>query len=346
MSQSSMTTAPTAALMQLINGFMASRAVYVAAELAIPDRLGEGAKAADTLAGETQTDPRSLRRLLRALASLGVVEEMRGEKFALTPLGAALRSDVPDTLRNFALMSGSDRVWRMWGALSHSVRTGQSAMPHLYGVDSFDYFASHPHEARVFNQAMEDVTRKVAHDVIATYDFARFRTIVDVGGGNGALLASILAATPALKGILLDLPSGNAEALDVIAAAGLAQRCTVVAGDFFRSVPEGADAYILKSVIHDWNDEKAIAILEVCRRAMATQSTLFLIEHVMPERIELSPRAQRMALRDLHMLVGPGGRERSEAEFDQLLASAGFTRLRTSSLGAEGSFSLIETSPI
>jgi hypothetical protein len=346
MPQSNVTPAPTAALIQLINGFMASRAVYVAAELAIPDRLREGAKAAETLALETQTDPRSLRRLLRALASLGVVEELQGQEFALTSLGAALRSDVPDSLRNFALMSGSDRVWRMWGALSHSVRTGESTMPHLYGVDSFDYFAAHPQEAKVFNQAMEDVTRKVARDLLADHGFARFGTIVDVGGGNGALLASLLAATPTLKGILVDLPSGNAEALDVITAAGVVQRCTVVAGDFFRAVPEGADAYILKSVVHDWNDEKATAILKVCRRATATQSTLFLIEHVMPKRMEVSPRAQRMALRDLHMLVGPGGRERSEVEFDQLLASAGFVRVSTSPLGAEGSFSLIEAKPI
>jgi O-methyltransferase/methyltransferase family protein len=346
MSQSNLTPASTSALMQLINGFMASRAVYVAAELALPDRLREGAKTADTLAGETQTDARSLRRLLRALASLGVVEEMQGDRFALTSLGAALRSDVPDTLRNFALFSGSDRVWRGWGALSHSVRTGQSAMAHLDGVDSFDYFAAHPQEAKVFNQAMEDVTRQVARDLVAAYGFTRFGTIVDVGGGNGALLASILAATPTLKGILFDLPSGNAEALDVITAAGVVQRCTVVAGDFFRSVPEGADAYILKSVIHDWNDEKAIAILKVCRKAMATQSTLFLIEHVMPKRMEVSPRAQRMALRDLHMLVGPGGRERSEAEFDRLFALAGFARVSTSPLGTEGSFSLIEARPI
>jgi len=336
---------PAATLMPLINGFMASRLVQVASELAIADRLADGPKTSAVLASETETHPPSLHRLLRALASLGVLEEVEAGRFALTTHGASLRSDVADSLRNFALMSGTERMWRIWGDLLHSIRTGESAQQHLYGVESFAYFATHPKEAAIFNQAMADVTRRVTETVVTAGDFARFRTIVDVGGGNGALIAAILAATPRLKGIVFDLPSGNVDAPRLLGTAGVADRSEVVTGDFFHLVPAGADAYILKNVIHDWDDERAVAILKNCRRAMERRARLLLVERVMPERMEVSARLQQMALLDVHMLLGPGGRERTDAEFRRLFAASGLCWAGVLPLSGEFGPSLIEALP-
>jgi orsellinic acid C2-O-methyltransferase len=233
----------TATLMPLINGFMASRVVHVAAELGVADLLAQGAKTSGTLARETGTHAPSIHRLLRALASLDVVDEVEPGRFALTALGAQLRTDVPDSVRNLALTHGSEWAWRSWGELRHSIRTGEPAMQHVFGMDAFDYLGAHPQEAAIFNEAMAEITRQVARAVVAAYDFARFRTIVDVGGGNGTLIGAILDAEPKLRGIVFDSPSGSAEAPRQLEAAGLADRCEVIAGDFFRSVPSGADAY-------------------------------------------------------------------------------------------------------
>jgi orsellinic acid C2-O-methyltransferase len=242
-------------------------------------------------------------------------------------------------------MSGSERVWRIWGDLLYSVQTGEPATPHLYGVGVFEYLATHRQEAAIFNAAMAEVTRRVTDAVVAACDFRRFGSIVDVGGGNGALIAAILAATPKLKGVVFDLPSGSADALRHLAAAGVADRSEVVAGDFFRSVPAGADAYILKSIIHDWDDERSVEILTSCRQAMQKCSTLLLIERVMPQKMETSARLQQMALLDVHMLVGPGGRERTEAEFRKLFAAAGFRWVTAAPLPGDFGPSLIEGRP-
>ena len=338
--------ASAATLMPLINGFMASRLVQVAAELAIADRLADGAKTSEALARETDTHAPSLHRLLRALASLGVLDEVDIGCFALTALGASLRSGAADSVRNFALMSGSERVWRVWSDLLYSIRTGEPATPHLYGVGVFEYLATHPQEAAIFNAAMAEVTRRVTDAVVAACDFRRFRSIVDVGGGNGALIAAILVATPKLKGVVFDLPSGSAEALRQLAAAGVADRSEVVAGDFFRSVPVGADAYILKNIIHDWDDERAVEILKSCRRAIEASGKLLLIERVMPEKMEASARLQQMALLDVHMLVGPGGRERTEADFRKLFAAAGFRWATAAPLPGDFGPSLVEGMPL
>lgn len=332
-------------LLRLINGFMASRAVHMAAELAIADLLSDGTRTSEDLARETGTDPASLHRLLRVLTSLGVLEETSPGHFALTKMGYALRSDVTGSLRDFALMSGGERMWRIWGDLLRSIQTGEPATPRLYGVESFDYFAAHPAEAAIFNRAMANVTHQATRAVVATCDFTRFHEVVDVGGGNGALMAGILAAVPALKGIVFDLPSGMDDAQRQLQAAGVADRCEVVAGDFFHSVPV-ADAYILKNVTHDWDDPRATAILRSCRTAMPPHGTLLLIERVMPERMEMSSRHQRMATLDLHMLVGPGGRERTEAEFKEILARAGFAWTSTSPLPGELGLSVIEGRPV
>jgi hypothetical protein len=310
---------------------MPSRVVHVAAQLGIADLLADGAKTADALACETKTHTASLRRLLRALTSMGLLEENEPGRFSLTAMGAQLRSNVPGSMRNLALMFGGERAWRSWGELSHSVRTGESATRHVYGVGSFEYLAANPEQAVIFNEAMAEITRLVTQALISTYDFSRFRTIVDVGGGNGAMMAAVLGATPSLRGVVFDLPSGSAEASRKLADAQVSDRCEVISGDFFREVPKAAAAYILKSVIHDWDDEASVAILKNCRVAMHEKSKLLLVERVMPETMQRSPNQQRMAMLDINMLAMPGGQERTEAEYRVLLANAGFilTQIRT-----------------
>ena len=316
-------TAP-ATLLPLITGYMASRVVHVAALLKIADRLADGPKAADALARETKTHGPSLRRLLRALASLGLLAEIEPGRFGLTAMGAQLRANVPGSMHNLALMFGGERAWQSWGELLHSVQTGESATRHVFGVGSFEYLAANPEQAIIFNEAMAEITRPVTQALIASYDFSRFRTIVDVGGGNGAMMAAIAGATPNVRGVVFDLPGSSAEASRKLADAHVNGRCEVVAGDFFREVPKGADAYILKSVIHDWDDDAAAAILGNCRIAMHENSKLLLVERVMPETMEHSLAQQRMAMIDINMLAMPGGQERTEAEYRALLANAGF----------------------
>lgn len=341
--------APPSTLMQQITGFMPAQVVYVAAHLGIADLLADGTKSSETLARVTGTHAPSLHRLLRALASLGLLDEIKPGQFALTATGAHLRTDMPGSLRNLALMFGGEHSWRSWGDLLHSVRTGESAAQHIYGLDSFEYLAAHPKEASIFNAAMADITREVARAVSAAYDFSRFRTIVDVGGGNGTLISAIMAGAPALRGVVFDLQTGNAEAPQQLAAAGVAERCEVVAGDFFRSVPNGADVYVLKSVIHDWDDDRSVLILKNCRRAISGNGKLLLVERVMPARMETSPSHQRMAMIDINMLAVPGGRERTEAEYRALFAAAGFALaqiLPLSALSDRLDVSLIEAVPV
>jgi len=348
MSQSSTseTARPTSAtLLLLINGYMASQAIHVAAELGVADLLADGAKSAGELAQATETHASSLHRLLRALASLGLLDEVEPGRFELTEMGAQLRTAVPGSLRNRALLFGSERHWRSWGELLRSVRTGETAMQHLYGMGGFEYLAVHPQQAAIFNEAMAETTRQVVRAVVAAYDFSLFRTIADIGGGNGALISGILAAAPRLRGIVFDLPSGNVEASRLLAAAGLAERSDVIRGDFFHSVSSGADAYILKSIIHDWDDERSIAILKNCRKVIPDNGKLLVVERVMPARMEASQLRQQMAMTDLHMLVLAGGRERTEAEFASLLEAADFKLARTLPLPEASGFSLIEAAP-
>jgi len=332
-------------LMPLINGFMASRVIHVAAELGIADLLADGAKTTEALAQQTETHAPALHRLLRALASLALLDEVEPGRFALAAPGDQLRTGVPGSMRNLAMMFGGERSWRSWGDLLHSVRTGESATEHLYGMGSFEYLAAHPQQAAIFNAAMAEITREVARAVVAAYDFSRFRTVVDVGGGNGTLIAVILAATPTLRGIVFDLASGNAEAAPNLAVAGVADRCEVVAGDFFRCVPSGADAYTLKSVIHDWDDERSIAILRTCREAISADGKLLLVERVMPARMEASQSHQRMTMLDMHMLVMPGGCERTETEYRALFAAARFELARVLPLPEAVGVSIIEAVP-
>jgi orsellinic acid C2-O-methyltransferase len=329
-------------LIALINGGSMSKAVCVAAELRIADRLASGAKSVDELARDAQSHAPSLRRLMRALASLNLCTENEDGSFALTPLGSLLRTDAPDSLRSW-IMWCSGYMWPVWGNLLHSVRTGESARKLCTGLDGFGHLEQDEEVAAMFNRAMADVTRLVAHEVVRAYDFSEMRQIVDVGGGYGALLAAVLKANPDASGVLLDLPHAIEGARVHLATKGLAERCEFITGSFFESVPPGADAYVLKTIVHDWDDEQSTIILRNCRRAIPPTGKVLLIEQVLPNRFEACARHQAIARADLNMLVGLGGRERTEAEFGALFALSGFRLARVVSTGLE--YSLLEGVP-
>jgi orsellinic acid C2-O-methyltransferase len=258
---------PAPALIALIQGAALAQAVCVAADLRIADLMAGGCTTADELAQAIGSHPPSLHRLLRALTSLGLCDEDQAGSFALTPMGSLLRSDTSDSLRSWLLWFGKYQ-WPVWGRLLHSVRTGESARMLVTGAEGFSLLQNDPEAAALFNDTMERLTRAVAAEVAYACDFAGMRRIVDVGGGYGTLLAAVLQAHPQLRGVLLDMPHAIEGAAQQFERSGLAERCEVIAGDFFQRIPEGADAYILKNIIHDWDDERSSAILDNCRRAI------------------------------------------------------------------------------
>lgn len=314
-------TEPRATLQQLVNGYQVSQAIHVAATLGIADLLADGERSCEELAAATSTHADSLNRLLRALAGVGVFEERAGARFALTPLSEQLRAGAQASLAGWAAFIGRPYYWDAWAELLHSVRTGESGFRHLHGISPWDYRQQHPEENDIFNRAMSDTMSapRVARGVATAYDFGRFGSVVDVGGGEGALLSAILAAHPGVRGVLFDLPHVVATARDVLERAGVGGRCEVVGGSFFDAVPAGVDVYVLKAVIHDWEDAEAKAILGRCRDAMPADGRVLVVER------ELAPANQGAAVKfsDLNMLVSPGGRERSRAEFEALFAAAG-----------------------
>jgi hypothetical protein len=310
-------------LLDALFGYAPAQVVHVCARLGIADHLAAGPRSAADLAVATGTHEPSLRRLLRGLACLGGVTEDSPGVFALTPEGAVLRSDAPDSIRRMVLLSVSGEVWRSWGELEYSVRTGRSAWAKVTGASWFDFMAANDDERLTFNFAMSQHTRTVAPAFLAGYDFSRFSTLVDLGGGNGTLISCLLAAVAGLKGVLFDTASGVESAASVLAGAGVADRCEVVVGDFFSSVPTGADAYVIKSVIHDWSDPDTVAILSTVRRAMRPDSVLLVIEPVLPE--VCAPADTGNVLSDLNMLVLTEGRERTEAQYRALYAAAGLS---------------------
>jgi hypothetical protein len=265
---------------------------------------------------------------LRALASVGVFHEGGGRRFSLTPLGEGLRTDSEGSIHGWAAFIGRPYVWQAWGNLVHTVRTGENAFQHVHGVDVWTYRTDHPEESPIFDRAMTDLTRAITARVVKEYDFGRFGTVVDVGGGQGALLSAVLEANPAVEGVLFDQPH-------VVANALVPERCRVVAGNFFEAVPEGGDAYVLKWIIHDWDDEQAIAILRSCRRAMSADSVVLLVERVVGEPNE--DGATKFS--DLNMLVSPGGRERTVEEYGSLFDAAG---LKLRGVFGENPVSVIE----
>lgn len=314
---------PAAVLFRMVTGYYISHAIHVAATLGIADLLAHGPQSSSALAKTTGTHAESLTRVLRLLASVGVFTEPEERCFALTPLGERLRTGVPGSMRSAALLFAGI-TQEAWRDLLYSVRTGEPAFHHVFGMDSFSYMAQHPEVAANFDAAMADFTKGIASVVAATYDFSQFGTIVDVGGGNGILLEAILNAHPSLRGVLFDLPHAAERAQQRIEVVGLGERCKAVGGDFFLGVPTGGDAYILKHVIHDWDDARAVTILKNCHRAMGTHGKLLIVEGVYPPRIDQSDASRGAASNDVNMLVCTGGRQRSEAEFRSLYDAAGF----------------------
>ena len=331
---------PSAALTRLVNGYQVSHAIHAAVVLGIADLLAAGASGVAELAVATGTDAGALYRLLRALAAAGVFSEAPDRRFTLAPIGECLRSNAADPVAPWAMLAGQAYVHRAWEGLLHSLRTGETAFRHVHGMDVWDYRARHPEQGVVFDRAMSGISRRVAEAVVETGDFGRFRRVVDVGGGEGVLLGHILGAHPAMGGVLFDLPHVVAEAAPVLRAAGVAERCEVVAGDFFQGVPAGGDGYVLKGILHDWDDAAAVAILRACHRAIAPGGTLLVIE-----RLVAPPNEGADAkFSDLNMLVMPGGRERTQDEFEALLAASGFGLSQVVATGTR--MSMLEAVPI
>ncbi|HLQ22633.1 MAG TPA: methyltransferase [Gemmatimonadales bacterium] len=331
---------PAAAMMGLITGYWVSQAVGVVALLGVADQLGEGPRVSDDLARAVGADPQALYRVLRLLASLGVFAEAAPGSFALTPLGETLRSEAPDSVRNFAITETAPGHWLPWGRLQESVRSGRPMAREALGMELFDWYAQNPEEAGFFSAAMGNLSALAASELVRVYDFSAVRTVADVGGAHGVLLAAVLRANPAARGILFDLPHVIATAGGAVAEEELSQRCELVSGDFFEAVPDGADLHLLKQIVHDWDDERATRLLQNCHRALGPAGKLLLVEMVIPPENRPSP-AQAM---DLNMLVVLGGRERTEEEYQRLFQAAGFRLERV--IPTHSPFSVIEATRV
>jgi hypothetical protein len=331
-------------LSRLLNGYRVTQAIHVAAVLGVSDLLADGPLSVSELADRAGAHPHTLYRLMRALESLGLYEELPEQRFSLTPMGQALCADAPEPVGAWAAYIGRQAHWQAWSALLHSVRTGENAFESVFGEDVWSYRRSHPDESAAFDAAMTGGSTSVARGILDAYDFGRFSVVADIGGGHGGLLAAILERHPSMRGILFDQPHVVTGAADLLGAAGVADRCEVRGGSFFDRVPAGADAYLLKYVVHDWDDVQAAAILAVCRRDMSEDAALLLVERILP-----GPGAgdrgarQDTALADLNMLVGPGGEERTIGEFEALLDGAGLSVTRVVPTARE--ISVIEARP-
>jgi hypothetical protein len=320
--------APHRALVEMGQGFQWTLALHAAAKIGVADLLADGPRPCAELAEATGTRAVPLRRLLRMLASGGVFAELRPGVFALTPAAELLR-DVPGSMRGAALLWGQEGLLA-WGDLVGTLRTGRTGYQLRTGMREWEYYAAHPEAAAVFNDGMTALSRMQADAVVAAYDFPASGTVVDVAGGHGTLLATILRARPGLRGVLFDAPTVVEGARPVLEAAGVADRCALVGGDFFEAVPDGGDVYTLKLIIHDWDDERAVAILRSCRRAMGDQGRLLILDTVVPPGVAGTSAEFVQALRrDVNMMAWTGGLERSAEELGALLAAAGFRLART-----------------
>ena len=332
-------------LMLMIQGYRASAMIQAAATLGVADAIGQNAKQASDVAREAGAHPDSLKRLLRGLAVLGLAEEVEPGRFRLTEVGEGLRSDAPDSLRRVAMTNATEQSMRVWSNLLHSVKTGETTFDHVMGKTSFDWFAENPEISKGFNLAMSEHTKIVAPTILAVYDFSKFEKIVDLGGGNGTLLAAILKANPGVRGVNLDSAAGAEDAPRYLEKAGVADRCEIVHRDFFESVPEGGNAYIMKSIIHDWNDELATKLLKNCRKVIPGDGKLLVFEPILPATVDRSEAARLVVMSDLNMLVNTGGRERTEDEFRSLLAGAGFAMTAAIPTHNQWAYHVIEAVP-
>lgn len=338
------TTKARGTLVELVFGHLAAEVVRAAARFGLADLIGDGECTAAELAEHTGTHPDGMGRLLRAMASLTLLTEARPGAFRLAPAGVLLRTDRPDSMHAFTRMFTDAALVRPWLRLDESVRTGQPVFDDEFGTDLFAYLDARPELSALFNASMSQGTRLTAAQLPTAYDFSRFGTVVDVGGGDGTLLAAILRAHPGLRGILFDTPAGHAQAEATLRRTEVTDRCEVRSGDFFVSVPDGGDLYLIKSVVHDWDDQQAATILGHIREVLPEDGRLLIIEPVLPDTVGDAVPAI-MYLSDLNMLVNLGGRERTRTDFERLCREAGFTPTAITPLPAPAAFCLIEAEP-
>jgi len=331
---------PPIQLYQLATAHYHSQALYVAAKLGIADHLADGPRDAEALAAATQTHAPSLRRVLRLLVALGVFAENADGTFALTPLSTCLQSGPGSSRASVQLFAGPTQS-KVWSDLMRTVETGEPAFHRLFGQGSFEYFDEHPEEAAVFDEAMSGFTAMIARVVPDAYDLSAVTHAIDIGGGNGALMMGLLRQVPSLQGAIFDLPRVRETAERHLAQSDVGDRCRFHAGDFFESVPSGYDLYLAKHVIHDWNDERATAILRTIRRAIGdSDAKLALLEGLYPDEIDATTRGA--AANDCNMMLATGGKQRSRREFRHLYEEAGFQLTRIVSTGM---VSVIEGAP-
>ena len=331
---------PEALLTHLLFGGLLQQSIRVAAALGIADLVAGQPQSAAALAAATRTHAPSLYRVLRTLASVGIFAEDADRRFALTPMAALLRRDAPNSLRDFAILQGEEWNWRGVGAMPHAVATGGTAQAHVHGMELFAFLARRPEDEALFNRAMTSYSLAAVPAIVEACAFSGVRRLADIGGGHGILLAGILRAHPRMDGVLFDLPSVLAGAAELLEREGVRPRVDLVAGDFFEAVPAGADAYILKNILHDWDDERAATILHNVRAAMDARGKVLLVELVVPATAE--PSLAKLV--DLQMLVTMGGKERTEAEYSALLAASGF-RL-TGLVPTKSPLQIIEAAPV
>jgi hypothetical protein len=316
---------PPAAMFTLIAGHWVSHLLYIAAKLELADHLAHGSRTTEELSAAAGVQAPALYRVLRALASFGVFEETKGRRFKLTPLAATLQKSAPNSMHAVALLMAQPYLHEAWGQLLNGLNTGENSFFKAHGAPLFEYLDEHPETVKIFSEAMASLSSTENPAISAAYKFFGIRTIVDVGGGNGSLLAALLKANPKLKGVHFDRPSVSALAKQGphLTAKGVAERCTFDSGDFFESVPKGGDAYIMKRVIHDWDDGQCAKILSTCRSAMNNKGRVLVLETVIPHGND----PDRGKLLDIQMLV-IGGRERTKKEFSTLFKDAGLKLTR------------------
>lgn len=331
---------PSQQLFYLSKGTAISTALSLVAELGIADLLVDGPRCSADLARATDTHPPALYRVLRLLASQAVFIEVQPDYFALGRLGEYLCSDIPGTMRSWVRMTGMKAWFQAYAEAMHSLRTGEPSFRLANGLEFFDYMAANQEQGAIFNEAMTDFGQAVSNAVVHGYDFTGLDKVIDVGGSHGSLIRTILHAYPEMRGVLFDLPRVAESARRLIADDGLAERCEIVGGDFFKAIPPGGNAYLLRWIIHDWDRERALTILENCRSAMKKTARLLLVEAVIPPGSE--PHLGK--LMDFVMLTGLGGQERSGDEYAHLLNEAGFRLQRI--VPTDSPFSVIEGTPV
>ncbi|MFQ5690727.1 MAG: methyltransferase [Gemmatimonadota bacterium] len=315
---------PHLQLVQMGTAYWVSRIVFVAAKLGLADRMADGPKSAADLAGPTGSHERSLHRLMRTLASLGILSERAEGCFALTPLGEALRTGAPGSARSAILSLAGQWAWRAFEEFSHCVETGSTGMEKAWGMPLFEFLAAHPQEASYFSEAMVGIHGQEPAAVAEAYDFSGLGTIVDVGGATGHMLTTVLARHPEPRGVLFDLPHVVRDAPALIAERELADRIAIEEGSFFVEVPAGGDAYLLSHIIHDWNEEQCLTILGNCRDAIPADGRVLIVEFVLPSGD--TPHFGKLS--DMVMLAIPGGEERTKREYATLLGKAGLRLTR------------------